>query len=132
MNPSAPPALVHDLRSGLLALLCEQAADLVRLDWTDAEAVGRAEKRGRILQVHRTNVEKTIGMDDNQQQHPDPNDPFDGDTEALKRELDRRLLRHAKVLGKAELLRRLRARGLTPPPMELEVPGEAGTDGTER
>ena len=44
------------------------------------------------------------------------NDPFNGDTEALKAEIDRRLLRHARILGYDELCRRLRARGLEPPP----------------
>lgn len=43
------------------------------------------------------------------------NDPFHGDTEALKAEIDRRLLRHAEILGYDELCRRLRARGIEPP-----------------
>ena len=45
-------------------------------------------------------------------------DPFNGDTEALKAELERRLKRHADILGYDELCRRLRARGLEPPPVD--------------
>ncbi|MEM9899667.1 MAG: hypothetical protein AAF742_09855, partial [Pseudomonadota bacterium] len=119
MRESAQAHLTADLQAGLTALLCEQAAHLARLDWSDPEAVALAEKRGRIIQVHRTNVEKTIGMNDHGSSSTDPNAPFDGDTEALKRELERRLLRHAEKLGKAELIRRLRARGIAPPPMDL-------------
>ncbi|GGY53149.1 hypothetical protein [Parvularcula lutaonensis] len=120
-----------DLRQGLEALVCQQAAFLACLDWQDAEQIALAEKRGRIIQVHRGNVEKTLGMDDNGQKQRNPDDPFNGDTEALKRELERRLLRHAQALGTEELLRRVRARGLTPPALGLEIFGEARPEGPE-
>jgi hypothetical protein len=41
-------------------------------------------------------------------------DPFGGDTEALRAELFRRLMRHREALGMEELRRRVRARGLDP------------------
>ncbi|MEM1380102.1 MAG: hypothetical protein AAGH41_05690 [Pseudomonadota bacterium] len=46
-------------------------------------------------------------------------DPFNGDTEALKRALAARLQRHYDALGMDELMRRVRARGLEPPPLHL-------------
>lgn len=124
------PTLADDLAAGLQRLLCQQAAELARINWSDPEAVALAEKRGRIIQVHRGNVEKTLGMNEHRTSSKNPDDPFDGDTEALRKELERRLLRHAERLGREELLKRIAARGLTPPPLRVEVPGEAGPKGT--
>ena len=124
-------SISDDLRQGLEALVCQQAAFLAGLDWQDSEQIALAEKRGRIIQVHRGNVEKTLGMDDNGQNKRNPDDPFDGDTEALKRELERRLRRHAEALGTEELLRRVRARGLTPPTLGLELLGQVRSESAE-
>lgn len=125
------PTLSDDLTKGLERLLCQQALELAQIDWADPEAVARVEKRGRIIQVHRSNVEKTLGMNEQKSPSKHPDDPFDGDTDALKRELERRLLLHAERLGKEEILRRLAARGLTPPALRVEVPGKTGPEGTE-
>lgn len=126
------PTLADDLTAGLERLLCLQAVYLSRLNWGDPQAVALAEKRGRIIQVHRSNVEKTLGMNDHGTTHKNLDDPFDGDTEALRREVERRLLLHADRLGKDELLRRLKARGIAPPPLRVEVSGKAGPDGAGR
>lgn len=118
-----------DLKAGLHDLIRQQAVFLATIDWDDPEQVSLAEKRGRIIQVHRGNVEKTLGMDD-RRHTPNPDDPFDGNTAALREELERRLLRHADALGQAELLRRVRARGVDPSSLGLVLPGEDGSEGT--
>ncbi|MEO1042140.1 MAG: hypothetical protein AAFX52_07600 [Pseudomonadota bacterium] len=120
------------LKQGLRLLLCEQGVFLATLDWSCPEDIALAEKRGRIIQVHRGNIEKTLGMDsDNKQNKTDQNDPLGDDIEALRKEVERRLLRHAHALGREELLRRLRQRGFTPDELELEFPGSAGSEGTD-
>ena len=131
MRQSLDASILGDLKLGLQVLVVQQAAFLADLDWTDPEAIQLAEKRGRIIQVHRGNVEKTLGMDDNGQTNANPDDPFGGDTEALKRELERRLLRHADKLGREELIRRIRARGLEPPALGLDVLGASGSERTD-
>lgn len=131
MRQSLDASLLGDLKLGLQVLVVQQAAFLADLDWTDPEAIQLAEKRGRIIQVHRGNVEKTLGMDDNGQKHINPDDPFDGDVEAARRELERRLLRHADKLGREELIRRIRARGLEPPDVGLDIPSPSGPEGAD-
>ncbi|MEM6746456.1 MAG: hypothetical protein AAF608_03450 [Pseudomonadota bacterium] len=118
------------LKKGLRLLLCEQGAFLATIDWSCPDDIALAEKRGRIIQVHRGNIEKTLGMDsDSRQDKPDQNDPFGDDVEALRKEVERRLLRHAHALGREELLRRLRQRGFTHDELELEFPGSTGSEG---
>ncbi|GGY55256.1 hypothetical protein [Parvularcula lutaonensis] len=48
-------------------------------------------------------------------------DPFNGDTEALKAHLIAKLAHHARTLGREELLRRVRERGLEPPASAQEL-----------
>ncbi|MEM7739351.1 MAG: hypothetical protein AAF225_00935 [Pseudomonadota bacterium] len=120
------------LKKGLRLLLCEQGAFLATLDWSCPEDIVLAEKRGRIIQVHRGNIEKTLGMDsDDKQNPPDQSDSIGDDIEALRKEVERRLLRHAHALGREELLRRLRQRGFTPDELELEFPGPTGSEGAD-
>ncbi|MEM9810064.1 MAG: hypothetical protein AAF788_02460 [Pseudomonadota bacterium] len=120
------------LKEGLVLLLCEQGAFLSRLDWSSPEDVSLAEKRGRIIQVHRGNIEKTLGMTQHENQDQShSNDSFGDDIDALRKEVERRLLRHADALGREELLRRLKDRGFTQDALELEFPGEARSEGTE-
>ena len=104
------------LAKGVLRLTCDYARTLRDLTWSDAAAVAAAEKRGRIISTHRTNVEKILSMDLNERTRHTDAEPDDG----ARRELERRLRRHASALGKDELARRLEARGLPTDPDALE------------
>lgn len=122
--------LTQDLIDVLLELVCEQTVLLGQLDWHDPEQVTLAEKRGRIIQVHRGNVEKTIGMDDKQRDQQKANIP-ERSAEEIREEFERRLLRHAQALGTDELIRRVRARGADPDAVRLGLLGEAGPEGAD-
>ena len=112
------PSLACDQAACLRVLVAEQTAFLMRLDWTEADQVALAERRGRIIGTHRTNVEKTMAGTSERDSTPE-------DTERLRAELERRLLKHVDALGEAEVARRIRARGLDPADAGLVGLGEA-------
>lgn len=53
-----------------------------------------------------------------------PWEPFGGDRELIIAEIKRRLQRHIDCTGLEELIRRIRARGLEPPPAALALLAE--------
>lgn len=111
------------LQASAVTLLVDQAAMLSELDWTVPEQVALAEKRGRILSVHRTNIEKILSVDSKIDHHTPDRD----DTERLRQELHRRLVRHADRLGRPELARRLAERGIEPTGAWLASLGKDGS-----
>ena len=127
MNDRREEAERTDLHRALTLLLIEQGAFLATLDWRDAEAVALAERRGRIIGTHRTNVEKLMPQADVSRDTTDEDAPLsDEDVAALRSSLHRRLVRHADRLGREELARRLRARGLDPDEAGLEFLASLG------
>ena len=114
------PSFETDQQACLRLLVAEQSAFLMGLSWNEPDQVALAERRGRIIGTHRTNVEKTVtGSDAREPSYTQE------DTERLRRELERRLLRHVDALGREEAARRIRARGLDPADAGLGDLGEA-------
>lgn len=104
----------------------ELSNKLLDTDWDDEKSVALSEKRQRVLSAYGRNIEKCIAMTNTYM----PNDKADGshpDIEALKDQLQRRLVRYAERLGREELSRRLRARGVDVDDPRMGVLGEAGS-----
>lgn len=123
-DPSSDPDFETDQQACLRLLVAEQSAFLMGLDWGDPDRLALAERRGRIIGTHRTNVEKTVTGSEERGPSYTPED-----TERLRRELERRLVEHSARLGKAEVARRIRARGLDPADAGLVGLGAPGPDG---
>ena len=99
------------------AIRLRRAAPSVGLDAGQIPAPSEALRAGRQQLPRKLKERPSKAQRDDRIRRARLEDPFNGDTEALRAFVKARLLLHAERLGKDELLRRLRARGIEPPPL---------------
>ena len=114
---------------GLLTLTL--AERFMATPWDDPEAVAAADRLMRVLYAYGRNIEKCITMTENHRSKTSADSAGD-DTEELRAALHRRLVRYANRLGKEELARRLRERGIEAGDSRLGLLGEDGSKGPKR